>query len=113
MNLASFVAHGLLPTLPVLACAACTASYLRGRVTDCRDSSALEGADVQLTTQAPGVTWPAQQTGSDGVYAFQVGNKDVAPVSLVAVKAGYQSTEKTFASVTGGTQDVCLRPTRR
>lgn len=104
-----------MPALLLLSCAACTASTLRGRVTDCRDSSPLEGADVQLTTEAPGMAWPAQQTGSDGAYAFQVESKGVGvtPMTLIAVKSGYQSAEKPFATIPGAALDVCLRPTKR
>lgn len=37
----------------------------------------------------------------------------VTPIKLVAVKSGYQSAEKTFATIPGETPDVCLRPTKR
>jgi hypothetical protein len=101
------------PALLAVASAACVSSTLRGRVTDCRDSSPLEGADVQLTTQAQGVEWIAQQTGSDGAYAFKVDDKSVMPITLTAVKGGYQSVQKTYDSMPNAGQDVCLRPTKR
>ena len=97
----------------MLACPACVASQLRGRVTDCRDSTPLEGADVQLTARAAGAAWTAQQTGSDGAYTFKVDDKSVMPVTLVAVKAGYRSAEKTYDSIPNESQEVCLRPTKR
>lgn len=96
-----------------LVCTQCVSSYVGGRVTDCRDSSALEGADVQLTTQAADVAWTAQQTGSDGVYAFKVDSKQVLPVTLTAAKKGYRTTQKTYSSVPDGPQDLCMQPTMR
>lgn len=99
--------------LLLLASPACMASSLRGRVTDCRDSTPLDGADVQLTAQAGGTVWPAQHTGGDGAYAFQVDDKGGVPVTLIAVKPGYQSAEKTYSSIPSAAQDVCLRPTKR
>jgi len=98
-----------------LACTQCAASYLRGRVTDCRDSSPLEGADVQLVSSgAPGTQWSPEETGSDGAYAFQVaGAKSVVPVTLTAVKKGYRSVQKTYDVVPAGAGDVCLQPTMR
>ena len=89
------------------------ASYLRGRVTDCRDSAPLDGADVQLTAKAAGAAWSAQQTASDGAYAFKMDDKSVVPVTLVVAKDGYRSTEKTYGSIPSGAQEVCLRPTKR
>ena len=99
--------------LLVLACSACVSSSLRGRVTDCRDSAPLEGADVQLTTQAPGVAWNAQQTGSDGAYTFNVEDRGALPVTLTAVKRGYQTVQKTYSATPSNMQDVCMRPTKR
>jgi hypothetical protein len=99
--------------LLVFACPACMASYLRGRVTDCRDSAALDGADVQLTAKAAGAAWTAQETGNDGAYAFKVEDKSFVPVTLVVAKAGYRSAEKAYDSIPSGTQEVCLRPTKR
>jgi hypothetical protein len=97
-----------------LACTQCAASYVRGRVTDCRDSSPLEGADVQLASGASGAQWSPEETGSDGAYAFQVaGARSVVPVTLTAVKKGYQSVQKTYDAVPAGAEDVCLQPTIR
>ena len=99
--------------LLLLGWTACVPSYIRGRVTDCRDSSPLEGADVQLTAQAAGAQWPAQRTEADGAYSFKVGDRGLMPVTLTAVKSGYQSVQKTYDSVASSPQGVCMRPTKR
>lgn len=92
----------------------CASSYVRGHVSSCRGASPLEGAEVQLTSDAPGVEWGAEETGSDGAYAFDVGHaKDILPVKLTVAKKGYQTTQKTYSSVPGGAEDVCLQPTIR
>jgi hypothetical protein len=92
----------------------CAATQVRGRVTDCRDSTPLDGADVQLTTHASGSAWEPEQTGSDGAYAFEVGhNQDVLPVTLTAAKHGFRTTQKVFPSMPSGASDVCLQPTMR
>jgi hypothetical protein len=92
----------------------CASTQIRGRVTDCRGTTPLEGADVQLTTHVPGAEWQPEQTGSDGSYAFEVGHdQGVLPVTLTAGKKGYRSTEKVFSSVPAGASDVCLQPTAR
>lgn len=87
---------------------------VRGRVTDCRDSAPLDGADVQLSSSTPGAEWNAEQTGQDGAYAFDVGHgKDTLPVTLTAGKKGYRSTQKVLSSVPSGALEVCLQPTLR
>jgi hypothetical protein len=97
----------------LLAWTACVPSYIRGRVTDCRDSSPLEGADVQLTAQAAGAQWPAQRTEGDGAYSFKVDDKGLMPVTLTAVKSGYQTAQKNYDSFSSSPQEVCMRPTKR
>jgi hypothetical protein len=92
----------------------CAASYVRGRVTDCRDSSPLAGVEVQLTSRTSGVAWTAEETGGDGAYTFQIEKAhDVLPVTLTVAKQGYQSTQKVFTSVPSGGEDVCMQPTIR
>jgi hypothetical protein len=92
----------------------CAASYVRGRVTDCRDSSPLEGVEVQLTSRTSGVSWTALQTGGDGAYTFQVDKAhDVLPVTLTVAKQGYRATQKVYTSVPPGAEDVCMQPTMR
>jgi hypothetical protein len=87
---------------------------VRGRVTDCRDSAPLDGADVQLSSGTPGAEWNAEQTAQDGAYAFDVGRvKDTLPVTLTVGKKGYRSTEKILSSVPSGGLEVCLQPTVR
>jgi hypothetical protein len=100
--------------LACVGCAQCAASYVRGRVTDCRDSSPLEGVEVQLTSHAPGVAWGAEETSNDGAYTFQVERaRDVVPVTLTVAKHGYQSTQKVYGSLPSGVDDVCMQPTMR
>src|SRR5579862_1807750 len=97
-----------------LLCAQCASSMVRGRVTDCRDSAPLDGADVQLSSGTPGAEWNAEQTAQDGAYAFDVGRaKDTLPVTLTVGKKGYRSTEKVLSSVPSGGLEVCLQPTVR
>ena len=89
-------------------------SRLRGRVVDCQTQSPVEGADVQLKSPSTGTTWDAVQTAGDGSFAFDVQRPSAgAPLSLTAVKSGYRSSEKTYAALPGGVQDVCLAPTLR
>lgn len=97
-----------------LLCTQCASSMVRGRVTDCRDSSPLDGADVQLSSSTPGAEWSAEQTGQDGAYAFDVGHsKDTLPVTLTVGKRGYRSSQKVLPSVPSGVLEVCLQPTVR
>jgi hypothetical protein len=104
----------LLVVVACLACAHCAASYVRGRVTDCRDSSPLEGVEVQLTSRSSGVSWSAEETAKDGAYEFQIEHAhDVLPVTLTTARRGYQSTQKVYASVPSSGEDVCMQPTTR
>jgi hypothetical protein len=97
-----------------LPCLQCGATQIHGQITNCRGTTPLEGADVQLTTRAPGAEWQPEQTGSDGSYAFDVGHDtSVLPVTLTAAKKGYQSAEKVLSAVPAGATDVCLQPTIR
>jgi hypothetical protein len=91
----------------------CVKRSVAGRITDCRGSSPLEGADVQLTSHAPDVAWEATQTGSDGTYSFQVDDPVKAlPVTLTAAKRGFQTVQKTYSDIPGP-QDLCMQPTIR
>ena len=88
----------------------CVKPQIRGRITDCRSSSPVEGADVQLTSKAPDFAWEAVQTGGDGAYSFEVGDPQRAlPVTLTAAKHGYQSTQKSYSAMPGP-EDVCMQP---
>jgi hypothetical protein len=91
----------------------CVKQQVRGRITDCRLSSPVEGADVQLTSKAPDIAWEAFQTGSDGAYSFPVDDPKLAlPVTLTAAKHGYQTTQKSYSSMPGP-EDVCMQPILR
>jgi hypothetical protein len=104
----------LLVGFACLSCAHCAASYVRGRVTDCRDSSPLEGVEVQLMSRGSIVSWGAEQTAKDGAYEFQVEHaRDVLPVTLTMTRPGYQATQKIYASVPSSGEDVCMQPTVR
>jgi hypothetical protein len=73
----------------------------------------VEGADVQLTSKAPDIAWEAEKTGSDGAYSFQIDDPKLAlPVTLTAVKHGYQSTQKSYSAMPGP-EDVCMQPMLR
>jgi hypothetical protein len=88
-------------------------AYVRGRITDCRGSAPLEGADVQLTSQIPDVAWDALKTGPDGAYAFQVRHAPTSmPLTLTAAKHGYQTVQKRYSAVPDA-EDVCMQPTIR
>jgi hypothetical protein len=92
---------------------ACVKQQVGGRITDCRLSSPVEGADVQLTSKAAGVAWESIQTGSDGAYSFQVDDARAAfPVTLTAAKHGYQTTQKSYSALPGP-EDVCMQPILR
>jgi hypothetical protein len=92
---------------------ACVKRSVSGRLTDCRGSSPVEGADVQLTSRAPDVAWDALQTGADGAYSFQVDDPAKAlPVTLTAAKRGFQTVQKTYSEVPGP-QDICMQSTIR
>jgi hypothetical protein len=95
--------------------AACVkAQTLHGRIVDCQTQSPVEGADVQLSSQAEGASWNLASTGSDGAFAFEVRNPAaMTPLSLMAVKKGYRSAQKTFDTLPGDAQDVCMPPTLR
>jgi Carboxypeptidase regulatory-like domain len=96
--------------LAVAATTGCVKQQIRGRITDCRLSSPVEGADVQLTSRAPDIAWEAVQTGSDGAYSFQVDDPQRAlPVTLTAARHGYQSTQKSYSAMPGSA-DVCMQP---
>jgi len=91
----------------------CVKQQVRGRITDCRLSSPVEGADVQLTSKAPDIVWESVQTGSDGAYSFQVDDpRQALPVTLTAEKHGYQTTQKSYSAMPGP-QDVCMQPILR
>jgi hypothetical protein len=91
----------------------CVKAQVRGRITDCRGSSPVEGADVQLTSKAPDIAWEAVQTGSDGAYSFPVDDpRRALPVTLTAAKHGYQTTQKSYSAMPGP-EDVCMQPTVR
>jgi hypothetical protein len=91
----------------------CVKPQVRGRITDCRLSSPVEGADVQLTSKAPDIAWEAEKTGSDGAYSFEVTDPKLAlPVTLTAVKHGYQSAQKSYSAMPGP-EDVCMQPMLR
>jgi hypothetical protein len=100
--------------LILLAAAACAkTTQLHGRVVDCATSSPVDGADVELTSKATGTSWEAIQTTSGGQFAFDVQQPaSVVPLTLTAVKKGYQSAQKTIPDVSG-TQEVCIAPTLR
>jgi|SRR5580658_872413 hypothetical protein len=96
-----------------LAAVGCAGSFVRGRITDCRDSTPLQGADVQLVSQSPNAAWNATQTGSDGEYGFRIdAATKVTPVTLTAAKHGYGTVQRTYATVPVA-EDVCLQPTIR
>jgi hypothetical protein len=101
--------------LVAVACASCGPQhYLRGRVVDCQTSSAVEGADVQLASQARDVVWPAEQTGTDGKFEFSRTNAtNATPLTLTVAKKGYQSAQKIYSVSPSAGEDVCLRPTLR
>jgi hypothetical protein len=104
----------LLVCLVCISCAHCAASQVRGRVTDCRDSTPLEGVEVQMTSHTPGVSWSAEETAKDGAYAFEVQRAhDVLPVTLTMARHGYQNTQKVYESVPSSGEDVCMQPTMR
>jgi hypothetical protein len=89
-------------------------SRLHGRVVDCQTKSPVEGADVQLTSPASGASWNAVQTAGDGTFDFDVPeDAKGSALSLTAVKHGYQSAQKTYPSLPGSAQDVCVAPTLR
>jgi hypothetical protein len=91
----------------------CVKQQFRGRITDCRLSSPVEGVDVQLTSKAPDIAWEAVQTGSDGAYSFPIDDpRQALPVTLTAAKHGYQTTQKSY-SVMPGSEDVCMQPILR
>jgi hypothetical protein len=92
----------------------CMKQQIGGRITDCRLSSPVEGADVQLTSKGtPGVAWDAVQTGSDGAYSFPVEDpKQAFPVTLTAAKHGYQTTQKSYSAMPAP-EDVCMQPILR
>jgi hypothetical protein len=91
----------------------CVKRSVSGHITDCRGSSAVEGADVQLTSRTPDVGWDALQTGSDGAYSFQVDDPTRAmPLTLTAAKRGFQTVQKTYSEIPGP-QDICMQPTIR
>jgi hypothetical protein len=93
---------------------ACATTGMRGRIVDCQTQSPVEGADVQLASRSTGTSWEAVQTAADGTYAFDVtGPAKTAPLTVTAVKHGYQSAQKTFPSVPATTPDVCIAPTLR
>jgi hypothetical protein len=95
------------------AASACVKRSVSGHITDCRGTSPLEGADVQLTSRSPDVSWEASQTGSDGAYSFQVDDPVKAmPVTLTAAKRGFQTVQKTYSEMPGP-QDICMQPTTR
>jgi hypothetical protein len=104
-----------LPPLALLAAISCAkSSQLHGRVVDCATRSPVEGADVQLTSNATGASSEATQTASGGEFAFDLqAPSGVAPLTLTAVKTGYQSAQKTYSTVPHGTQEVCVAPTLR
>jgi hypothetical protein len=100
-------------TVLAAATTGCVKPQIRGRITDCRVSSPVEGADVQLTSKAPDVAWEAVQTGGDGAYSFPVDDPRLAlPVTLTAAKHGYQTTQKSYSAMPGP-QDVCMQPILR
>ena len=101
--------------LMLLALAACVkTNQLRGRVVDCATSSPVDGADVQLMSKATGTSWDAIQTAGGGEFAFDLqAPASQVPLTLTAVKKGYQSAQKTFTSVPSGTEIVCIAPTLR
>lgn len=108
----------MLRSTPLLALTIITAcansSRLHGRVVDCQTQSPVESADVQLKSASTGTTWDAVQTASDGSFAFDVPKEAKnAALSLTAVKSGYRSTERTYPSLPGAAQDVCVAPTLR
>jgi hypothetical protein len=91
----------------------CVKQQVRGRITDCRVSSPVDGADVQLTSKAPDISWEAVHTGGDGAYSFQVDDPPRAlPVTLTAAKHGYQTTQKSYSAMPGP-EDVCMQPILR
>jgi hypothetical protein len=97
----------------VAAASGCLKRSVSGHITDCRGTSPLEGADVQLTSRSPDVSWEAAQTASDGAYSFQVDDPPKAlPVTLTAAKRGFQTVQKTYSEVPGP-QDICMQPTTR
>lgn len=100
-----------IPVLLTLVSASCVGTYVRGRVTDCRDATPIDGADVQLTTKAPGAGWESEQTGGDGAFVFKVEDRSAMPVILTAAKRGYQTAQKMYS--TGSEEGVCMRPTSR
>jgi len=103
-----FFALGISP-----AASGCAGSFVRGRITDCRDSAPLAGADVQLTSRSPDAAWSAAQTGSDGAYGFQIEEATrVMPVTLTATKHGYGTVQRKYSAVPVS-EDVCLQPTIR
>jgi hypothetical protein len=94
--------------------AACATTGMRGRIVDCQTHSPVEGADVQLSSPSTGTSWEAVQTATDGTFAFDVtGPAKTAPLTVTAVKHGYQSAQKSFPSVPGAAPDVCMAPTLR
>jgi hypothetical protein len=98
----------------ILVAGCVNASQLHGRVVDCQTQSPVEGVDVQLTSPGSGASWDAVQTASDGTFAFDVPREaQGARLSLTAVKHGYRSAQKTYPSLPGSAQDVCVAPTLR
>jgi hypothetical protein len=97
-----------------VACACATTSGMRGRIVDCQTQSPVEGADVQLASPSTGTSWEAVQTAGDGSFTFDVPQAARnAPLTVTAVKSGYQSAQKTFPAVPGSPPDVCVAPTLR
>jgi hypothetical protein len=106
--------RSLLPLVIALAWTGCVKPAVHGRITDCRGTSPIEGVDVQLTSQTPDVAWDAVQTGSDGAYAFAVGDAARAmPVTLTAAKRGFQTVQRTYSSMPSGDDAICMQPTTR
>jgi hypothetical protein len=91
----------------------CATTSIRGRLTDCRDSTPLAGADVQLATDAPNMGWDAIKTAADGSYEFKFGDAtQLMPVTLTASKNGFGTIQKRYSAVPPA-GDICMQPTQR